>query len=153
MHRDQVSADQNVGQFIRQLVDGRSRSKDAQALSLKLLDDVARLADFAGQLIAPIGGGDLVVLIPLDLASDVGGAKGRVRGHVHRHSRSGHAHQRGGVIGHAASSWSRSRLVFGFALARGTASAMREPTQAFIFATDTALPICLIWSVFVPANS
>jgi hypothetical protein len=33
------------------------------------------------------------------------------------------------------------------------ASAMIAPTQAFIFATETALPICLIWSVLVPANS
>ena len=33
------------------------------------------------------------------------------------------------------------------------ASAMIAPTQAFIFRTETALPICLICSVFVPANS
>ena len=36
---------------------------------------------------------------------------------------------------------------------RGAASAIRAATQACIFRTETALPICLILSVLVPANS
>src|SRR5690606_30714322 len=53
----------------------------------------------------------------------------------------------GAVLGHAASLVRTGAWAF-----RGSASAMIAPTHAFIFATETALPICLIFSVLVPAN-
>ncbi|MNY11323.1 hypothetical protein D3C86_1443460 [compost metagenome] len=87
MHGDQVGADQDVCELVSQFADRRARSQDAQPLPLQLLDDIACLADLTGQLVAAIGGADLVVLIPLVLAGDVGGSKRRMRGHAVVHSK------------------------------------------------------------------